>query len=166
MSTSSRSASSSAISATRLRCSKSWSVWASSNTLDSVLLNFRAALLEMEQGIFDFGAMPNTRKYLETARKLAESSSDPGDDGSAPQNPRYAHAAQRDELRVEWGLPVVRSWPVGFPFPRRSIDSSTLFDDDFDDDDDDELTTTTSVRPAPLPAPPSKTKKQKTRKKR
>ena len=128
----------------------------------SVFLNFRAGLLETGRGLFNFGGA-KARTYLETARKLAESSTEPKETALRPQIESALTLLNEMGSRT-MGLPAFGDGPKGFPFPGPGDNFFEFFDDDFDDDDDDD----DDSRPSPSARPrsPSKPRKAKSSKKR
>jgi hypothetical protein len=132
----------------------------------SALLNFRAGLLETGRGPFNFGG-PSARNYLETARKLAESSTEPKETALLPQI-ESALTLLNEMSSRSIGFPSFGNGPPGFPFPGPGDDFFEFFDDDFDDDDDDDDDDEKewSPRPPPKPRAPQRPKKPKPSKKR
>jgi cation transport regulator ChaC len=130
----------------------------------SALLNFRAGLLESGRGPFNFGG-PKARNYLETARKLAESSTDRKETTLLPLIENALTLLNEIDTRT-MGFPAFGNGPPGVPFPFSgpSDDFFDFFDDDFDDDDDDD--DDSGPRPAAKPRVPRKPKKKKPSKKR
>ena len=136
---------------------------------DSILLNMQAGLLELGKGPFS-GGIQRALAHLETARKLAESSTDPK---STAMLPRIRSALTLIKEMTSGRLPFgpFGGGPMGFPFPG-SIDDFDIFglgDDDDDDevfDDDDFDGDAPSGSPLPQPRAPGKSKPKKRRKKR
>jgi hypothetical protein len=131
----------------------------------SALLNFRAGLLETGRGPFNFGGL-SARKHLETARKLAESSTEPRETSLLPQI-ESALTLLNEMSSRSIGFPAFGNGPSGFPFPGPGDDFFDFFDDDFDDeDDDDDDDDKSSPKPSASPRAPRRPKKTKPSKKR
>jgi tetratricopeptide (TPR) repeat protein len=129
---------------------------------ESALLNFRAGLLETERGFFGFGGTP-ARKYLETAMKLAEASTEPDETALLPQI-KSALTLLNEMGSGLMGFPAFGNGPPGFPFPGPLDEFLDYFDDDFDDDDDDDDDPGPS--PSARPRSPTGPAKKKSSKKR
>jgi tetratricopeptide (TPR) repeat protein len=127
---------------------------------DSASLNMHAADVELVKGQF-FGGTQAAQRYLETALKLAEASTDPKVSGLLPDIRK--HLGMVSEITERFGR-------FGFPFGGEPFGSAFLDDLDFEDDDDDDEYDDDDDGPvfgrfpAPRPAQkraPSKSKKKK-----
>jgi tetratricopeptide (TPR) repeat protein len=130
----------------------------------SALLNFRTGLLVTGRGLFNFGGL-KARGYLETARKLAESSTEPNETALLPQIESSLTLLNEMSARTR-GFPSFGNGPPGFPFPGATDNFFDFFDDDFDDDDDDDGENDSGPAPAARPRSPHRPKKTKSSKKR
>ncbi len=137
---------------------------------DSIALNMQAGLLELAKGPFS-GGIQRALDHLETARKLAESSSDPKSTAMLPRI-RSALTLIKEMTLGRSAFGPFGGGPMGFPFGG-SIDDFDMFglgDDDDDDDDeaidDDFDGGAPPGGPFPRPRPTGKSKPRKRRKKR
>jgi hypothetical protein len=123
----------------------------------SVLLNFRAGLLETAIDPFNIGSA-KAREYLEAARKMAESSTEPQETALLPQIKSALTLLNEISSGRSGFSPFGDSLP-GFPFA--DPDFFNFFDDDDDGDDDHDNVPSTP----PRPRGPGKAKTRKTPKK-
>jgi tetratricopeptide (TPR) repeat protein len=125
----------------------------------SVLLNFRAGLIEPARGLLQFGS-GKALGYLETARKLAETSSDPQETEMLPaiQN---ALTLLNEMGMGPMGLPSFGDGPSRSPFPPALDQFFEFFDDDFDDDDDDDTAPPRPAQPRSPSGPKKKSRNQR-----
>jgi hypothetical protein len=130
----------------------------------SALLNFRAGLLETGRGLLDFGGS-KARNYLETARALAEASTEPDETALLPQI-KSTLTLLNEMGAGRMGFPAFGNGPPGFPFPGSMEQFFDFFDDEFDDDefdddDDDDPGPSPSARPRTPTGPAKKKSKSK-----
>jgi len=130
----------------------------------SVRLNFRAGLVELEMGSMNFGRMQRGKAYLETARKMAESSCEAEEASLLPQI-QHALTMLNEMTSGRMGLPFFGNGPPEFPFPAVGGSLFDLLDgfaDEEDDPDDDDYGSSAQ----PERRSPSQGGKPRTRKKR
>ena len=131
----------------------------------SALLNFQAGLLEPGKASFKLGS-DKARGHLETARKLAEASTEPKEIALLPKIKNALTLLNEISARSR-GLPSFGNGSSGFPFPGPGDDFFEFIDDDFDDDEDDfDDDEDSGPSTSWMPSSPSKPKKRKKRKKR
>ena len=126
----------------------------------SALLNLQAGEVELIRGKF-FGGTQTAQKYMETALKLAEASTDPKVTGLLPAiRTQLGMLGEITERFGRFGFPF-----GGGPFGPESFDD---FDDDDDEFDDDEFDDDEDHIPVPVPTPraPKKRAARKSKKKR
>jgi hypothetical protein len=132
---------------------------------DSVILNLRAAALEMgNQSFLARGGSAGARRYLETAQKLAEASTDPSVTAMLPQiRTQLGILAELDQRMGRFGGFL----GGGLPFPPPFLDDLDFDDDDLDDEDlDEEGWADEEPEPGPQPAPRRRAKKKRAPRKR
>jgi len=131
---------------------------------DSARLNLRAGLLELEKERLPF-ASSKARQHLETALKLAQTSTVPEETALLPLI-QSALTLVNEMTAGPMGLPAFAEAGFPFPFPLPfSFPGGGFgpfgFPDDFDDDDDDFLPDW-----SPMPRQPRRSRKRKSSKKR
>jgi hypothetical protein len=103
---------------------------------ESALLNFRAGLLEIENGPLAFAGV-NASGHLEQALELAQASSASEDTALLP-GIRIALTLINEMRSRTLGIPGAGDDPFSFFFSGGDFDPSGFDDDFFDDDDDDD----------------------------
>jgi len=122
-------------------------------------LNLRMATQGLTEGTF-FGGNTAARRYLETALKLAQASTDPKVTALLPTIRTQLSLFEEVAQRVGGFRSFFGGGPFGSPFGMDlDFDDLDGDDDDFDDDED--------FVPSPAPAPaPRRAKKRAPRKRR
>jgi tetratricopeptide (TPR) repeat protein len=129
----------------------------------SAQLNFRAATLETGKALFGFGN-PRTRKYLDTALKLAEASTDPNETALvSPIKKALTFLNETDKMPL--GFRSFGAGSAGFPFGGFA-DYFDDWDDDNDEDDDEYYDDDYEPPQSQRARPTSQARKAKRRKRR